>query len=144
MGGTKSRIAHKHFRLDAVKIKRAQRVLRVDTETEAHIQQSLKRLTSSRTTFVIAHRLSTIVNADLILVVRNGEIVERGTHKELMEMQGQYYNLWTKQMLWGTETKDTRSWKRGQASDHLNDLPGSDTFKPKQFTKGSRSITWRY
>ncbi|KAH0563111.1 hypothetical protein GP486_002329 [Trichoglossum hirsutum] len=116
----------------------------VDTETEAHIQQSLKRLTSGRTTFVIAHRLSTIVNADLILVVRKAEIVERGTHQELMEMQGQYYSLWTKQTLLGTETRETGSGKGGQAPDHLNDLPGPDTFKPKQFTKGSRSMTWRY
>jgi ABC-type transport system involved in Fe-S cluster assembly fused permease/ATPase subunit len=117
----------------------------VDTETEAHIQQSLKRLTSGHTTFVIAHRLSTIINADLILVVRGGEIVERGTHQELVEAKGQYYNLWTKQILSpNTETGDTGSRKGGQASDSLSDLPAFDVFKPKLLAKGSRRSTWHW
>jgi ABC-type transport system involved in Fe-S cluster assembly fused permease/ATPase subunit len=114
----------------------------VDTETEAHIQQSLKRLTSGHTTFVIAHRLSTIVSADLILVVRHGEIVERGTHQELVEAKGQYYNLWSKQILSHTETGDTESRKGGEASDSLSDLPAFDAFRPKLLAKGSRRSTW--
>ncbi|PHH87980.1 hypothetical protein CDD83_8155 [Cordyceps sp. RAO-2017] len=70
----------------------------VDTETEAEIQEALKRLSSKRTTFVIAHRLSTIINADQILVMQDGEVVERGTHEELLDKGGRYDNLWHKQL----------------------------------------------
>ena len=66
----------------------------VDTETEMLIQRSLDRLTEDRTTFAIAHRLSTIKDADTILVLEGGEIVERGTHDELLENQGLYAHLW--------------------------------------------------
>jgi len=62
----------------------------VDTETEMLIQQGFEHLRTGRTTFVIAHRLSTILEADRILFVDGGRIVERGTHKELMELKGQY------------------------------------------------------
>ena len=65
----------------------------LDVESEAYIQQSLKRLMEGRTTFVIAHRLSTIRQADQILVVENGQIVERGQHDELIAKEGRYYNL---------------------------------------------------
>jgi len=66
----------------------------VDTETEMLIQRSLDRLTEERTTFAIAHRLSTIKDADTILVLEGGEIVERGTHDELLENEGLYAHLW--------------------------------------------------
>ncbi len=66
----------------------------VDTETEMLIQRSLDRLTANRTTFAIAHRLSTIKDAELILVVENGHIVERGTHEELLSNGGLYAHLW--------------------------------------------------
>ena len=66
----------------------------VDTETEMLIQRSLDRLTTDRTTFAIAHRLSTIKDADTILVLEGGEIVERGTHGELLENGGLYAHLW--------------------------------------------------
>jgi ATP-binding cassette subfamily B multidrug efflux pump len=69
----------------------------VDTRTEVQIQQALLNLMEGRTSFVIAHRLSTIRNADLVLVIRDGEIVERGTHKELLEQKGFYYNLYMSQ-----------------------------------------------
>ena len=69
----------------------------LDTESEALIQKSLSNLTKGRTTFVIAHRLSTIRNADQILVIEDGHIVERGKHDELIAKEGRYYNLFTYQ-----------------------------------------------
>ncbi|THV82550.1 hypothetical protein D6D29_04559 [Aureobasidium pullulans] len=70
----------------------------IDAETEAAIQKAFKRLTKGRTTFVVAHRLSTIQDADLILVVQNGQIVERGTHEQLYALNGKYTRLWSKQL----------------------------------------------
>lgn len=69
----------------------------VDTRTEILIQDAMDKLTEKRTSFVIAHRLSTIKNADLILVMRDGNIVEKGTHKELMEQNGFYAELYNSQ-----------------------------------------------
>lgn len=69
----------------------------LDSESEQMIQQGLSYLMQGRTTFVIAHRLSTIRRADQILVIEQGRIVERGTHEELYEMRGRYYDLYTKQ-----------------------------------------------
>ena len=70
----------------------------VDSAIEAQIQEAFSKLSRGRTTFVIAHRLSTIVEADQIIVIEKGEIIERGTHAELLEvMGGKYMDLWTKQ-----------------------------------------------
>ncbi|MDR0248365.1 MAG: ABC transporter ATP-binding protein/permease [Oscillospiraceae bacterium] len=69
----------------------------VDTETETLIQKAVARLLAGRTGFVIAHRLSTIRAADMILVVKDGRIIERGKHKELMRSRGHYYGLYTRQ-----------------------------------------------
>jgi ATP-binding cassette subfamily B protein len=69
----------------------------VDTRTEAHIQEAMLRLMEGRTSFVIAHRLSTIRDADRILVVNDGEIVERGSHGELLGQEGFYHNLYMSQ-----------------------------------------------
>ena len=69
----------------------------IDTQTEQLIQQAIAHLLKGRTSFLIAHRLSTIRHADLILVVRDGKILERGTHEQLMAQKGYYYTLYTKQ-----------------------------------------------
>jgi subfamily B ATP-binding cassette protein MsbA len=69
----------------------------LDSESEALIQEGLRRLRQGRTTFVIAHRLSTIRSADQILVVEAGEILERGTHEELIALGGRYKQLYDKQ-----------------------------------------------
>lgn len=66
----------------------------IDTETEAIIQSALEVLKQGRTTFIIAHRLSTIKNADQILVLDRGRIMERGTHQSLMEAGGRYYQMY--------------------------------------------------
>ena len=67
----------------------------VDTRTEKHIEHGMDRLMKNRTTFVIAHRLSTVRNANAIMVLENGEIIERGTHEDLLAMKGRYYKLYT-------------------------------------------------
>lgn len=69
----------------------------VDTRTERQIQRALDQLLSGRTSFVIAHRLSTIRNADQLLVMNEGAIIERGTHSQLLEQRGFYYNLYMSQ-----------------------------------------------
>jgi len=67
----------------------------VDTRTEKYIERGMDQLMKNRTTFVIAHRLSTVRNSDLIIVLEHGEIIERGTHEELLDMAGRYYQLYT-------------------------------------------------
>ena len=67
----------------------------VDTRTERHIEEGMDTLMKDRTTFVIAHRLSTVRNADAIMVLENGEIIERGDHDDLLAMKGRYYELYT-------------------------------------------------
>ena len=67
----------------------------VDTRTERHIERGMDRLMKNRTTFVIAHRLSTVRNANAIMVLENGEIIERGNHDQLLALRGRYYELYT-------------------------------------------------
>ena len=70
----------------------------LDTDTESAIQESLEQVAAQRTTLVIAHRLSTVVNADEILVLDRGHVVERGTHAELVAKPGgQYAHMWENQ-----------------------------------------------
>jgi len=71
----------------------------VDTRTEKYIQKAADRLMAGRTNFVIAHRLSTIVDADLILVMNEGDIIEQGSHRELMSDKGFYHDLYSSQFL---------------------------------------------
>ena len=67
----------------------------VDTRTERHIEHGMDRLMKTRTTFVIAHRLSTVRNSNAIMVLEQGEIIERGTHDQLLDLKGRYYELYT-------------------------------------------------
>lgn len=69
----------------------------IDTRTEMHIQEAFNTMMQGRTSFVVAHRLSTIINSDLILVMNKGNIIEQGTHKELLAKKGFYYNLYNSQ-----------------------------------------------
>jgi ATP-binding cassette subfamily B protein len=99
----------------------------VDTRTEVRIQEALLRLMEGRTAFVIAHRLSTIRNADMVLVINNGEIIERGTHDSLLEQKGFYYNLYMSQFR-GTNGDG------GVAMDSDGNgaiTPGAITFRPQ-------------
>lgn len=77
----------------------------VDTRTEVLIQNALAKLKKGRTSFVIAHRLSTIRNADIILVMNNGSIIEKGTHEELLDRKGFYYDLYNSQFTNGAEVE---------------------------------------
>lgn len=69
----------------------------VDTRTEELVQKAMDKLTEGRTSFIIAHRLSTIKNADLILVMNEGDIIEQGNHQELLKKNGFYANLYNSQ-----------------------------------------------
>jgi ABC-type multidrug transport system fused ATPase/permease subunit len=69
----------------------------LDLKSESLIQEALERLIKDRTTFVIAHRLSTVINADNIVVLEEGRIVEQGRHEELIKEEGYYYNLYKSQ-----------------------------------------------
>ncbi len=67
----------------------------IDTRTEQLVQSGMDSLMVGRTTFVIAHRLSTIKNSDVIMVLEQGRIIERGSHESLLEQKGRYYQLYT-------------------------------------------------
>ena len=67
----------------------------IDTRTEQLVQAGMDSLMEGRTTFVIAHRLSTIKNSDVIMVLEQGRIIERGSHESLLEQRGRYYQLYT-------------------------------------------------
>ena len=71
----------------------------IDTKTEYTIQSVINELLKGRTSFIVAHRLSTIINADLILVIKDGEVIEKGNHKELLKLKGEYFNLYKNQFI---------------------------------------------
>lgn len=101
-GGQRQRIAiARAILLDAPILILDEATSALDTESERLIQTALERLQASTTSFVVAHRLSTIENADQIIVIEHGRIVEQGTHQSLLAMQGHYYNLY--QMQFGAE-----------------------------------------
>ena len=78
----------------------------VDTRTEVLVQKAMTALRSDRTSFVIAHRLSTIRDADLILVMEEGRIVEQGTHDELLDRRGEYFDLYNAQFVGAVDEDD--------------------------------------
>jgi len=84
----------------------------VDTRTEVHIQEALLQLMKGRTSFVIAHRLSTIRNADQVLVIDDGRIVERGTHDTLLAQRGFYHRLYMSQFARADVTAPDPQWIR--------------------------------
>jgi ATP-binding cassette subfamily B protein len=67
-------------------------------ETESKIQQELTKLTGEKTTFIIAHRISSVREADQILMMEKGRVVEQGTHEELVKLRGKYYEVYQKQL----------------------------------------------
>ena len=75
----------------------------IDTRTELQIQEAFDAMMEGRTTFIVAHRLSTIQNADLILVMDKGRILEQGTHQSLLEKHGYYYQLYNSQFNLGED-----------------------------------------
>uniref|UniRef100_A0A8C3HGX5 ATP binding cassette subfamily B member 6 (LAN blood group) n=1 Tax=Chrysemys picta bellii TaxID=8478 RepID=A0A8C3HGX5_CHRPI len=93
----------------------------LDTETERNIQGSLAKVCANRTTIVVAHRLSTIVNADQILVLKDGRIVERGRHEELLQKGGVYAGMWQQQQAGDTSDSDTES--KDRSSEKLPAAP---------------------
>ncbi len=96
----------------------------VDTRTERQIQRALEKLLAGRTSFVIAHRLSTIRNADLVLMLKGGQIVERGTHNELLAQRGAYYDLYMSQFRGGEPAADvTPSLETGRNGQQMAPAP---------------------
>jgi len=101
----------------------------LDTRTEVSVQQALNGLKANRTTLVIAHRLSTIRNADQIIVLRKGQVVEQGSHKELLAREGEYTSMWRMQL---------RSSSKDDRAIYLNDLSAVLKTQPEQeFAEGN-------
>lgn len=96
-GGEKQRLAIARLLLKPSLVILDEATAHLDSENEALVQAALKEVLKNRTSIVIAHRLSTIVNADQILVIDSGSIVERGTHEELVNKKGLYFDLYERQ-----------------------------------------------
>ena len=91
----------------------------LDSRTEKDIQQALDEVSENQTTLMIAHRLSTIIHADEIIVLSDGEVVERGTHQDLMRQQGLYNAMWQRQSAGFVDTTSTTSTSAAPATDPL-------------------------
>ncbi|RCI05410.1 Homocysteine S-methyltransferase 1 [Rhizopus stolonifer] len=120
----------------------------LDTTTERYIQEALAEMTKDRTTLVIAHRLSTIVNADLILVIKDGRVVESGSHDELIQSalantnEGVYYEMWQKQLDDHTAQESTDEPETIQVDEENTKEPEAlnITAKPVQITQEPETI----
>ncbi|KAL8946718.1 MAG: hypothetical protein Q9222_006923 [Ikaeria aurantiellina] len=99
----------------------------VDTDTESRIQSALEKLTKGRTTFTVAHRLSTVMNSDIIVVIKDGQILEQGPPKSLLAAKGKYYDLWCKQV---GVTPKTSTEMEGKPIDVSHASSGSDQAQP--------------
>lgn len=97
----------------------------LDTTTERNIQSALARVCSNKTTLIIAHRLSTIIHADEILVMNDGQIVERGKHEQLLEENGLYAEMWNQQLknLEGEKLRDEKEEEEKRNSENKNNAP---------------------
>ncbi|ESZ94738.1 hypothetical protein SBOR_4850 [Sclerotinia borealis F-4128] len=115
----------------------------VDTETEQQIQKGLRALCKGRTTFVVAHRLSTVMNADHIVVIMDGQIVEQGSHDELFHSKGKYADLWAKQIFVKPSDRKPRSRSRSKSAAKkdatiVNDLTTQD--KTVDLAKAAKGV----
>ncbi|KAM9305250.1 ATP-binding cassette sub-family B member 6 [Gastrophryne carolinensis] len=119
-GGEKQRVAIARTILKAPQIVLLDEATSaLDTETERNIQASLAKVCANRTTIVVAHRLSTIISADQILVLKEGEIAERGRHEELLAKGGIYSGMWQKQQSGSDSSSDSDSERKDKASEKL-------------------------
>ena len=96
----------------------------VDSETEARIQEALERMTRGRTTFTVAHRLSTVTNSDVILVIKEGRIVEKGSPVELIAAKGRYHDLWLRQIGVINAPEKEKTTKFETVNDQMIELSG--------------------
>ena len=136
-GGEKQRIAIARTLLKNPKIVLLDEATSsVDTDTESKIQCALKNLIQGRTTFVVAHRLSTVLDADIVLVIKDGMILEQGSPKALLAAKGKYHDLWRKQI--GMDTLEAAS----AAETHSSDQSSSPGPENQSGSFGSKKI-WR-
>ncbi|XP_063984581.1 ATP-binding cassette sub-family B member 6 isoform X2 [Diachasmimorpha longicaudata] len=120
-GGEKQRVAIARTMLKAPKIVLLDEATSaLDTQTERNIQAALNRICANRTTIIIAHRLSTIIHADEILVLKEGEIVERGKHEELISFGGIYHDMWQAQLQAESEATEVPLENGEAKADHSN------------------------
>ncbi|XP_075037121.1 ATP-binding cassette sub-family B member 6 [Mixophyes fleayi] len=119
-GGEKQRVAIARTILKAPQIVLLDEATSaLDTETERNIQASLAKVCINRTTVVVAHRLSTVINADQILVLKEGQILERGRHDELLDKGGIYAGMWQKQQSGNESSSDSDSERKDRTSEKL-------------------------
>lgn len=120
-GGEKQRVAIARTMLKAPKIVLLDEATSaLDTQTERNIQAALNRVCNNRTTIIIAHRLSTIIGADEILVLKDGEIIERGKHEELISYGGVYRDMWHAQLQNDQEVQPEDTSKENNKSNESN------------------------